>query len=143
MTIEQAVESYKASQIMRICGWGVQDFMRRAVANYRSSGNVRELEEAITAPQNRRNMILTYIADNGTAIIDEYLAVLGIVTRSQLNTYSLNLCSYTQDLFDRYTGGETADSIATDIETNIENYAIRFDKLSFRFSTTYTDLFGR
>ena len=146
MTIEQAEDLWQAVDILRRLGWGTKSAMRTRVSNYRATGNIRELEEAVTLPQNRRNKILTYIANPeiGTEYIDSCLDQLGIVTRQQLNTFSLDMCSYTQDLFDRWQAEElTPEQVATDIETNVSNPYEKFTKLIYQYSAEYRDLWGR
>ena len=143
MAMEDAIEAWKAMDILRRLGWGMQSAMRTQVALYRSSGNLRALQIAVTLPQNRRNKMERWIADNGVALLDEYLAQLPFVTRPQLNTFVQSMCVRTQDLFDKYQSEElTPDQIATDIETNIANPAERFTRLAFPFSPEYRDLWG-
>jgi len=141
--VQEAIEHHRGNEILRLLGWGMLEAMRRRVANYRTSGNIRELEEAITLPQNRRNKILTYVSEHGISDIDSWLAQLGIITREQLNTFSLNMCAYTQDLYDRQQLGEDPADLALDIETNIINPADYYTDLLFPYSLGYTDLYGR
>jgi hypothetical protein len=142
--MDQAIEAYKPMQIMRLVGWGMQERMRRLVEQYRLDGNVEHLNQAITQPQNRRDKMVEWISEKGVVLLDEYLAILGFVTRSQLNTYVQNMCDYTQDLFDRQQAGTiTPDEIATDIETNVNNPADDFEELTFPHSAGYLDLYGK
>jgi len=141
--LDQVEEAWKAMDILRRVGWGMKSKMRQYVQQYRTSGNVRFIEEAITLPVNRQAKITQWISDNSIELLDEYLLIIKLVTRPQLNTFMQDMVSYADDLFDRYQGGESADGIATDIETNIGNPAERFGKLNFPFPVGYLDKFGR
>ena len=139
MAIEDSEKEAIGRELLRLI-WGQGEMMRRRVANYRASGDFQELKEAVTLPQNRRDKVLNHISKVGSTFIDECLILAGgHVTQSELNTHSLNLCNYTQDLFDRYQDGfgESADDIATDIETNITG-----SRHPSGFSDGYLDLWG-
>jgi hypothetical protein len=125
---------------------GIRTGARRGVEQYRiekARGNTEQainlLKRAVDMPHRARARINHFIQLYGQPFLAECLTLEGDVTVAELNAELTTLENYCQRLVDRRNAGESWDSIAADIETNIENESIRW---AFPFPPGYTDAWG-
>jgi len=114
--------------------------MRRGVAEYRSSGDIKAIKRGINKPLESRKRIDKAITDYGPSWLEAALGKnnSGDATFAEIDAEVNTLLVYAQGLVARQGQGESWDSLATDIETNIED-----EVLKWRFEVpAYTDIWG-
>lgn len=119
---------------------GIRTGIRRHVDTYRSlivTDPVRAkevLDAAVSKPRRARARVDDWIDDYdaihgvGTAVtvLQECLALSGLVTLGEINTELADLEVQAQVLIDNNAGGWTLDQVATAIENNIEWEALQW-----------------
>lgn len=125
---------------------GIRTGMRRAVADYRAkkAGMPDEaalaIKRAIDLPRRARARIDEAISRYGQQQVVDVLTENGTVTIAELNAELTGLESYAQGLYDRrINDSESWDSLAADIEANVE---LESEKWVFPIPAGYTDIWG-
>jgi hypothetical protein len=126
---------------------GVKVGMLKGVSAYRSLQATDpiaaqlEIERAIDLPSRAKTRINTAITIYGLqTLVDALAASGGTVTISELNTELATLETYAAGLITRRLAGEAWDSLATDIETNIEDIQTKW---VFPLPANYKDVWGK
>lgn len=118
--------------------WDVSDY-RRLTADGNTVIAEMAIKRAIDRPHMARARVTEFIQVHGSAFLIECLNKAGDCTAAELNTALNNMETYVQELVVRRNTGETWDSIATDIETKIEN---DFVKSYFPVPSGYVSIWG-
>ena len=90
-------------------------------------------------PHRARERIIYFITRYGQPFLVSCMALEGAETLGELNTELTALETYAQGLVDRKNLGETWDSLATDLESHLEDESIKW---VFPFPPGYTDVWG-
>jgi hypothetical protein len=125
---------------------GIRTGARRSVQNYRTlltngrdADAILEIKRAIDMPHRARERINYFITQYGQPFLVSCMALEGAETLGELNTELTTLETYAQGLVDRKNIGETWDSLATDLESHLEDESIKW---VFPFPPGYTDIWG-
>ena len=143
MAIDNVIKKKIGRELREWIFLGIRTGMRRGVAEYRQDtvNNLNAIKRAIDLPHRARARIDEAIRVYGQQAIVDALASnnSGDVTIAEMNAELTILEAYAQDLVDRQTGGEDWDSLAIDIETNIE-----LELMRWRFETPsgYKDIWS-
>ena len=125
---------------------GIRTGMRRGVDEYNilktvdSISAVAAIERAIDLPRRVRARINEAIRIYGQQTVVDALQASGSTSILELNNDLTLMETYAQNLFNRRIGGESWDSLAADIITNI---SLESDKWIFSLPVGYKDIWGK
>ena len=125
---------------------GIRTGMRRGVEEYNALKTIDSImaisaiERAIDLPRRARARINEAIKIYSQQTIIDALQASGSTSILEMNNDLTLMETYAQGLYNRRTGGESWDSLAADIVTNI---SLESDKWVFPLPINYKDIWGK
>ncbi len=116
---------------------GVEAYEAQKVTNLPAA--ILQLKRAIDMAHRARARINYAISIHGLPLITEVVAFDGTTTISELNSALTTMENYFEGLVVRQQGGESWDSLAADIASQVEKES---DKWTFPFPPNYTDIWS-
>lgn len=117
---------------------GVDEYRQLMVAG-KTDEAIKSIKRAIDLPHRSRARINEFIRVYSQAQLIDCLSRLNDCTIAEMNAELTILENYATNLYNRQIGGESWDSLATDIESHVDNESIEW---IFPFPAGYVDLWG-
>lgn len=145
MAIDSIIKKRIGRELREHLLLGIRTGARRGVEQYQRLKEsepdeaLRQLKRAIDLPNRARARINEFIRLYGQPLLVECIAMSDGLTIIELNAELTALENYCKGLYDRRQLGEGWDSIAADIEANVEDESLKW---IFPFPEGYTDIWG-